>query len=150
MDSKIENSGHINVSDLNEGQNLRVYSSSIQVLDASARGHSGLTNGYITDLGSYHQCLRIKVRDALQDQPVDFNGQYCMVSINFPEVQRPKHNWLGVARKIDFSNTDLKNTLYEYYGNYSEIFTTETFSFALCIPSACSREELDKVVQRCE
>lgn len=117
-----------------------------EVLDSSARGQSGFTRGYLTDLGDFGNCLSIKV-----NEPDDsFRGQYCLVSIHFPAVEKPANNWLGFARKLDVSGTDMKNTVYEYYGNHSELFSYATFTLAVCMPSTCSRDDLNSVLQNRE
>lgn len=48
--------------------------------------------------------------------------------------------------KLNLSSTGLKDTIYEYYGNYTELFFYDTFTLGICIPSTCSREELSSVL----
>src|SRR2546422_51272 len=49
--------------------------------------------------------------------------------------------------KLNLSSTGLKDTIYEYYGNYTELFFYDTFTMGICIPSTCSREELSSVLK---
>lgn len=115
------------------------------VLDASSRGQSGFAHGYIADLGYYDECLSIHVKG---EKP--FAGQYCMVNLKFPLPKKPEKgkNWMR-PYKLGV-NDDLKGTLYEFYANHTELFFYETFSFAVCVPSTCSRDEVDSVVQDCK
>lgn len=119
------------------------------VLDASGKGKSGFAYGYLADLGNYDACIGISRKENLDGKQVDLNGKYCMVSLRFPLPPKPERNWIG-AMRIDFKEPELKDTIYEYYGNHTELFYHETFSFAVCMPAACEREDLDAVLQDCK
>ena len=114
------------------------------VVDASAHGQAGLAYGYITDLGNRDECLSIEVND---DQGHQFTGQYCHANLIFPEVvpKRDK-NWLRPL-KLNLTDVGLQGTLYEYYGNHSEIFHHEHHTFALCLPSSCSMDDIEKLLE---
>jgi len=111
------------------------------VVDASAHGQSGLAFGYIADLGHRDECLAIDVND---DHP--FTGQYCLMNLEFPMVgkQRDK-NWLRPL-KLNLTEVGLQGTVYEHYGNHSEVFHHEHHTFAICLPSTCSMDEISMLI----
>lgn len=65
-----------------------------QYLDSSARGRSGLANGFISDLGDFDQCLNI-----LEDGH-DFRGAYCLVNLKFPLTKQPDRAFLRVSMTL--------------------------------------------------
>lgn len=75
---------------------------------------------------------------------IDIGGQYCMVHINLPLMN--KSNVVDYTKKVDFhlKDTALKGTVYEMFANHMELmmYTPTTFRFGVCFPSACSRFEL--------
>lgn len=119
-------------------------------MDSSARGHSGLAYGYASDLGHHDECLAINVDEQFEDgQRAKFRGRYCFVNLHMPPTAKLERNWLKPL-KLDLSKTKLRRTVYEYYGNNSEFFHHNAFAFALCIPSTCSRDDLNLIVQDSE
>ena len=48
--------------------------------------------------------------------------------------------------KLNLSSTGLSGSIYEFYANHTELFFYDTFSFAICMPSTCSREELSVIL----
>lgn len=62
-----------------------------QYLDASARGRSGLANGYIADMGDFGQCLTIR------EEGRSFRGAYCLLNVKFPLIKPPKTAFTRVS-----------------------------------------------------
>ena len=48
--------------------------------------------------------------------------------------------------KLNLSNTGLTGSVYEFYANHTEMFFYDTFSFGACIPSLCSRQEFQSIL----
>lgn len=114
-----------------------------QFMDSSGKGKSGFTYGYIADYGNFDQCLGIKVSNGHREE---FHGKYCMVNMRFPLTKQPERGFLR-PMKLNLTATKLEDTIYQYYGNYTELFYYDTFTLGVCIPSTCSREELASMLR---
>lgn len=68
-----------------------------QFMDASAKGKSGFTYGYISDFGNFDQCLGLRAKKEQIENPKEFGGKYCMVNVKFPLTQQPERNFLRVS-----------------------------------------------------
>jgi hypothetical protein len=48
--------------------------------------------------------------------------------------------------KLNLRNTNLKGSLYENFGNHTELFYYDTFRFGLCLPSVCSDHQVSQLL----
>ena len=72
-----------------------------QFMDSAGRGKSGMTYGFISDLGQFDQCLGIKVKKEETTNAKEFQGKYCMVNLKFPLTQEPDRNFLRASHFSD-------------------------------------------------
>ncbi|KAI1293491.1 Nose resistant to fluoxetine protein 6 [Halotydeus destructor] len=124
---------------LKEGLELRKFWA-YKFIDATGRGKSGLAHGYIGDLGHREECLGIRVKGDQQLQ-----GQYCLVHLKFPATPKRNPNFVS-PQKLDLSDAGLQGTIYEHFGNHSEIFHHEHHTFALCTPVGCSPQDVSAIL----
>lgn len=89
-------------------------------MDSSARGQPALLYGTASSLGDYDECLEI------ESETGDLNGQYCLVKY---AIQSPGKSGIENKIKAGFPVADF------YYPLHG-----------LCIPSACSREDLANIL----
>lgn len=73
-----------------------------QFMDSSGKGKSGLTYGYISDLGNFDQCIGLNVRKEMTSNGKEFGGMYCMVNLKFPQTREPERNFLRVSLSVTF------------------------------------------------
>ncbi|KAI1293856.1 hypothetical protein HDE_06429 [Halotydeus destructor] len=94
-----------------------------QFMDASAKSSAALLEGTISSLGDYDQCLDINHND---DQ--DLSGQYCMLKLLTSDDHLD-----------DGSELSAKLRIFPMFGVFP-------LNYALCMPSACTAEEVSTVV----
>ncbi|KAI1293724.1 hypothetical protein HDE_06628 [Halotydeus destructor] len=132
--------------DKNLTNQFRMFDSSVQTQAGSRTPNvlgiqiSGLAHGYISDLGNREECLGIRVKGDNQLQ-----GQYCLVNLKFPSTPTRNPNWVS-SQKLDLTGGDLEGTIYEHFGNHSEIFHHEHHTFALCTPAGCSEGDIGAIL----
>ena len=115
-----------------------------RMLDASGRPFpAGTTDGSITDLGSYDQCLAIRNSD--------LQGQYCLLrwSPPLPPVrQRDLSRLLNLqTRVLNFTGTELEGTFIDDIAGYIHALYDRHGRFGICTPSNCSKEDLQQLVE---
>ncbi|XP_028968135.1 nose resistant to fluoxetine protein 6-like [Galendromus occidentalis] len=106
----------------------------LQMFDATGKLAPGLMKGTLGDLGNFHECLNIEARKRIDDS-LDFTGRFCTVYINMAHnsmVPKVLKKFQGVGLLI--GRRDPLN----YVGN--SMF--KGFRNSVCIPSACSAEDL--------
>ncbi|XP_028968190.1 O-acyltransferase like protein [Galendromus occidentalis] len=119
------------------------------VADASAKPPEGLIEGTLTFLGAYDECLSTVVwkdveREHDEEPEKQFVGSYCSLQL------APNFDFL----KIFHNQSHAIETLGPYLN--SEKIARKTFRIpgthvayraGICVPSVCSREDIDKILQ---
>lgn len=95
------------------------------MIDSSGKIPAGFTEGTVTSLGDYDECLEIASPKA-----DDVQGKYCLVDI-FP---------MGYKNRT--KRTDGKISL-----NSMQHFNASAYYFGLCFPSKCSTQDVKKLLQ---
>jgi len=107
---------------------LSVQSLVLTVLDANAGIPSGLLEDQFTSVGDYKQCISIQERSP--DESFDsFTGQYCFLTFtqsNRTAANHQTEQWIA--------HTKIVNRRFP-------------FSYGLCIPSLCSKQEVAELFQ---
>jgi len=75
-----------------------------QFMDASGKGKSGFTYGFISDFGNFDQCIGLRVNKDMTTNGKPFTGKYCMIDIRFPLTQKPERNFLRVSMDSFLAN----------------------------------------------
>ncbi|GIY22649.1 nose resistant to fluoxetine protein 6 [Caerostris darwini] len=111
-----------------------------QMVDSSALVPHGILRGSISALGDYDMCIET-------DVPGHFRGQYCLVEIDPPTP--PRRPFVAVEQMIpEFVNIThpesattefLKKAMYFYFLNIRS---------AICVPSTCSRQEIEMIASK--
>ena len=115
-----------------------------RMLDATGRPFpAGTTDGSITDLGSYDQCLAI--------QNSDLRGQYCLVrwSPPLPPVGKrdPSQPLNLQSRVLNFTGTELEGTFIDDIAGYVHALYDRHGRFGICTPSTCSKDDLQQLTE---
>lgn len=95
------------------------------MIDSSGKIPPGFTDGTVTSLGDYDECIEIK-----SPTVDDVEGKYCLIDI-FP-----------IGYKNRAKRTDGKISL-----NSMQYFNASAYYFGLCFPSKCSTSDVKKLVQ---
>lgn len=113
-----------------------------KLLDASAKGSGQLAFGYVSNLGSKHNCLSIVVNDEVVNS---FTGQYCIAKISLPRSAATiKKN---VVTDYMLLNISSRGTLLDRFAERYEYFASGNGFYAgLCVPSTCSPQEIDTII----
>lgn len=114
------------------------------VLDAWSTGDTKFSYGRVSDLGKRDSCLKIHV-DLENNE--GFLGKYCVVKVNFPLPSVKPGQDLDPTTAISLNlPPDLKTTVYDYYADRIAFFYRDAFSFGICIPSTCSRTDINNIL----
>ncbi|KAI1298158.1 Nose resistant to fluoxetine protein 6 [Halotydeus destructor] len=110
-----------------------------RMADATGTLSPGLLDGSITSLGAYDECLGIRSPRG------DVEGKYCLVKWSLPLPVKPKHVTLQ-DRVLDFKGTKLQGTVFDDMAGYAHAFYERSGRNGLCVPSKCSKEDVDRVL----
>lgn len=142
------------------------------VLDASAHFPTGVLDGTISDYGEYDECLGIEIDDGTSagrnrndKMEIEINkdygnwdsispkikGKYCMSRLSYPVPRKPDYVKFH-GSMLNVSGTGLEGTIWDDYfaQNLNRYYITQGFRAGICIPSTCSPNEIETVVNRCE
>jgi hypothetical protein len=112
------------------------------VIDSTGKFPSGLLDFTYIDFGEYDQCLAIKSSPKENQDPVF--GKYCLTSI-LPNalLNKPyQHNVWNMGQKYrlkEFENKTIDQSLDQYFDPKTNV----TLLLGFCIPSQCSENDLD-------
>lgn len=113
------------------------------MMDATGKHEGGFSSGTIGALGSYHQCLDIVERG--QDKVIQ--GQYCLVDLKPPLPPKPKQLMLGQSIFQNI-NGSFKTEMMIETNWFLFAFYDLSFRIGLCIPSTCSKEDLNELLKQ--
>ncbi|XP_067139818.1 nose resistant to fluoxetine protein 6-like [Centruroides vittatus] len=117
----------------------------LKMMDAMGKPPSGILDGTMTTFGAYDECLRIK---ALEDRPdkskILFKGQYCVIE-GRPKMPPKPHERQLTRQLIDVKNVNSSN-LFNSMLKYSFVFHFMKLRYGICIPSTCSKLDLQNII----
>lgn len=138
-------------------RNLRTWA--VQMLDAIGKPSAGILEGSLTLFGNYKQCLSIRAPDEDEIEIVEefreyFRGQYCVLQIKPPLTRKPKFYSLN-STILSLMRDPSKFKYYEktVYDDLSELamaFNFINIRADLCVPSLCSRDDIQRVADFCK
>lgn len=120
-----------------------------RMLDSAAKNSARFTNGYIAELGSRETCLLINHGNDVDNSAI--KGRYCLITATFPTISTDSYKKSNdrLLSPLHLSNaTD--GTLLSTWAQHYDFFETEGLTFGVCVPSACSRDDLAQITSFCE
>lgn len=127
----------------------------IRMLDATGKPIAGLLEGSLTLFGNYRECLKVRAPD---DDEIEFagefkeyfRGKYCIIQAKpwLPEKSR----FYNLNAKLKALTEDTEEnpwydrTIFDELNELLLAFNFVNLRMDLCIPSLCSREDIQKVV----
>ncbi|GIY60987.1 nose resistant to fluoxetine protein 6 [Caerostris darwini] len=111
-----------------------------KMLDSSGKIPNGLFMGNINSLGDYDECIETVV-------PGYFQGQYCLLDVSPPlPDRRPFSSSDSMIREfINITDPESATAGFLRFGNY---YYHLKFRSSICVPSTCSIEDIQKVVEK--
>lgn len=114
------------------------------VLDSWGKIPSGLLKGSLSEFGNYDECLAIEVENDFDVDAKNMFGKFCLIEVN-PPLPSPGKDRITFRKKIlNYSNTDLENTVSPYtchqiyFAMTARIqIYTKSFSSMMTGPSLC-------------
>lgn len=112
----------------------------LSVLDSWSKSRPGLLSGEYADFGHWDQCLKTVLHEPFITEQV--TGKYCLYHLSWPlhdsyeedKASVSRHNSSWIRHLIDDSNA----------------FRFAKVAAATCIPSTCTRQELQSIVDACK
>lgn len=126
----------------------------LRMLDASGKPIAGLLEGSMTMFGNYRQCLKVRAPD---DDEIEFagefreyfRGKYCVIQAKpwLPEKER-FYNLNAKLKSLvnDDENPVYDRTIFEELNEWLLAFNFVNIRYDLCVPSICSREDIQKAI----
>ncbi|GBM56474.1 Nose resistant to fluoxetine protein 6 [Araneus ventricosus] len=117
-------------------------------IDSSAKMVDGLLAGSLSSLGVYDECINTEVKnDKGKDKgKIIFRGKYCTIDIKPPLPPKAKFYWKDEIVP-ELKNLTLSGTVMSEAVKYASFFYFLSVKMGVCIPSGCTVEDLDQVVQ---
>uniref|UniRef100_T1K6V1 Nose resistant-to-fluoxetine protein N-terminal domain-containing protein n=1 Tax=Tetranychus urticae TaxID=32264 RepID=T1K6V1_TETUR len=137
---------------------------SIKMLDAIGKPSAGLLEGQVSMFGNYHECLGVRVmeeddEDVFEDEEEEgeegsadasqnkefFRGKYCI--LEFKPWLPKKPPFYGMKTKLKALERPKKDdTVMKDVADLAVFLNFVSMRFDLCVPSLCSRNDIQKVV----
>lgn len=113
-----------------------------QMIDASGKLPVGFLKGTMTALGNYEECINIDINE----RRLKVQGQYCLVDVTPPLPKwRPFMSLhLPVPELMNISSPD---SVITYISRFAHNLYIASIKTGLCVPSSCSKDDADKLVQ---
>ncbi|CAG2159129.1 unnamed protein product [Oppiella nova] len=122
------------------------------MLDATGKPPSGIFEGVVTMFGNFEECLKVRVADdddsELDDEGREqfkefFRGQFCVAE--FKPWLPKKPAFYGMSSKIKGLLRESDDTVYNDFADLALFFHFITFRMDFCVPSTCTREDIQRV-----
>ena len=112
------------------------------MLDASGKPPSGILEGTLTDFGSYEECLTVDSRES----GGSWTGQYCLLDLSADFDNDPP---LGLKQPPPgISPQDIVwDPALQIFWSMNRLLS---FRYGACIPSTCTRYDLDTLANYCK
>ena len=99
----------------------------------------GFLSGEYTDFGKWDEC--VSINNVIGDKSL-FQGKFCVYELNWP---LPKTREEESRLRSNFSNHWVQTLIKD-----SDSFRFQPVSNSLCLPSVCSKQEIQSAIQFCE
>ncbi len=118
------------------------------MLDSNGRFPVGLMSGTLSSLGAYDQCMETI---AIEEDTELFRGQYCILQMR-PPLPAIKGRISYRKPLISLNGSKFENSWLDKQiaGRYATGFYSVHVYNGLCLPSTCSKAELNSVLRKCE
>lgn len=127
----------------------------LKMLDASGKPVAGLMEGSLTMFGNHRQCLKIRAPD---DDEIEFagefreyfRGKYCVIQMKPWLPEKDRFYSLNAKLKSLMESTEenqwYDRNLFDEVNEWLLAFNYVNIRMDLCIPSLCSREDIQSVL----
>lgn len=123
----------------------RVEPWALYMLDSTGKGMSGILTGTLTSLGSFDECLDAVATETKRNITKElFRGQYCTLKVRPYLPKKPKIYSLG-KRLEAFKVFENDTGIFGEMTKHVQLFYTLPFRFGVCVPSACSTEDIHAI-----
>ncbi|XP_012259544.2 uncharacterized protein LOC105688083 [Athalia rosae] len=112
----------------------------LQMLDASAKLPSGLLRGNLNQLGDFDQCIGVKAHVKIDEKTVKVQGKYCLATIDLQATRQEMKIPVNMMQSRAFLRASMNEP-----AHFIPRFTT--VNWALCVPAACSAEDVRSVME---
>ena len=109
-----------------------------RLLDSWSRAPPGFLSGQYVDFGHWEQCLHT----TMQSPPPKATGQYCLYHLTWPLHASIREDLHAVSQHNE--------TWIKYVIADSDAFRFTKVAGATCLPSTCSRDEIQSIVDKCK
>ena len=116
------------------------FPSCVTVLDSWSKVRPGLLSGEYADLGHWDQCVSTVLHENWKSEQV--TGQYCLYHLSWPLHESYEEDRAAVSRH---SSSWIRHLIDD-----SDAFRFAKVAAATCIPSTCTRHELQSMVDACK
>jgi len=113
---------------------------------------SGILEGSLTLFGNYRECLSVRAPDEDEIEIADefreyFRGQYCVLELKPHLPRRPRFYSLNstIGSLLRNSYKYYEKSVYDDLTELAMAFNFVTIRADLCVPSLCSRDDLQRV-----
>ncbi|CAL1300170.1 unnamed protein product [Larinioides sclopetarius] len=111
-----------------------------RMIDSSGKIPNGIIDGSINSFGDYDMCVNTEV-------PRHFRGQYCLVELDPPLP--PRRPFVSYDEEIpQFINVSRPDTVIGAFLRNAMYFHHLNFRSSVCVPSTCSREEIQAIATK--
>ncbi|XP_015121190.1 nose resistant to fluoxetine protein 6 [Diachasma alloeum] len=118
-----------------------------RMFDSSVKYPEGIIAGHTRHYGNFDECYELNAKIPRQDaglEPEEINGRYCLVKIHYKKINSPP------SRTAPFTlNFDPNESAWEAVkekGDFRRV-RRYTLELALCVPSSCSAEDVEKALK---
>ncbi|RWS15297.1 Nose resistant to fluoxetine protein 6-like protein, partial [Dinothrombium tinctorium] len=119
----------------------------IKLLDASGKLPDGILYGSFTSLGSYDECLEIKLLDSNEsdaDNETEISrGQYC--GLNIAPFLPPRPKTVSIERAFNEAADAKGYPKEDHFSRLAPFFYFLKFRLGVCLPSTCSINDLNVI-----
>ena len=131
-------------------RNMRTWA--VKMLDAIGKPSAGILEGSLTLFGNYKQCLDVRAPDEDEIELADefreyFRGQYCVLQLKPALPGRPHFYSLNstIQSLLRSSYKYYERNVYDELAELAMAFHFVSIRADLCLPSRCSRDDIQRV-----
>lgn len=124
------------------------------MLDAIGKPSAGILEGSLTLFGNYKQCLSVRAPDEDEIEIAEefreyFRGQYCVLQMKpYLPKKTPFYSLNSTIQSLLRDKSSYKYYEKNVYDDLSELamaFNFVSIRADLCVPSLCSRDDIQRV-----